>query len=130
MDIFIPIQTYTIDSFPTFAASGVAALVVSRCLFGAFLPLAGPIMYEALGLGWGNTVLGFVPVVLIPYPTLIYKFGGRIRKEYPVRLLLCSFLCQITASNMIDYPSLGNDRQTSTGPKSAKQTSANVFSEL
>ncbi|XMA16259.1 hypothetical protein WAI453_009050 [Rhynchosporium graminicola] len=51
MDIFIPIQTYTIDSFPTFAASGVAALVVSRCLFGAFLPLAGPIMYEALGLG-------------------------------------------------------------------------------
>lgn len=50
MGIFIPIQTYVIDSFPTFAASGMAALTVSRSLFGAFLPLAGPYMYAALGL--------------------------------------------------------------------------------
>jgi len=44
LGIFVPIQTYTIDPFPTFAASGVAALTVSRSLFGAFLPLAGPSM--------------------------------------------------------------------------------------
>lgn len=57
MGIFIPIQTYTIDSFPTFAASGVAALTVARSLLGAFLPLAGPSMYQALGLAilyWGS----------------------------------------------------------------------------
>jgi hypothetical protein len=86
MGIFIPIQTYTIDSFPTFAASGVAALTVSRSLFGAFLPLAGPSMYAALGLGWGNSVLGFIAIGLIPAPLLIYKFGGKIRKNHPVKL--------------------------------------------
>ncbi|KAH6716781.1 major facilitator superfamily domain-containing protein [Leptodontidium sp. 2 PMI_412] len=86
MGIFIPIQTYTIDSFPTFAASGIAALTVSRSLFGAFLPLAGPSMYTALGLGWGNSVLGFIAIGLIPAPLLIYRFGGKIRKNYPVQL--------------------------------------------
>ncbi|KAG9229037.1 major facilitator superfamily domain-containing protein [Amylocarpus encephaloides] len=86
MGIFIPIQTYVIDSFPEFAASGVAALTVSRSLFGAFLPLAGPKMYESLGLGWGNSTLGFVAIALIPVPMLIFKFGGTIRKNHPVKL--------------------------------------------
>jgi len=86
MGIFIPIQTYIIDSFPSFAASGIAALTVSRSLFGAFLPLAGPPMYSSLGLGWGNSVLGFVALGLIPAPLLIYKFGGRIRKNHPIKL--------------------------------------------
>lgn len=86
MGIFIPIQTYVIDSFPMFAASGIAALTVSRSLFGAFLPLAGPSMYASLGLGWGNSVLGFIAIGLIPAPLLIYKFGGRIRKNHPVNL--------------------------------------------
>ncbi|KAH8592962.1 major facilitator superfamily domain-containing protein [Bisporella sp. PMI_857] len=86
MGIFIPIQTYIIDSFPSFAASGVAALTVSRSLFGAFLPLAGPSMYSAMGLGWGNSVLGFVAIGLIPAPLLIFKFGGRIRKHHPIKL--------------------------------------------
>ncbi|KAI9746202.1 MAG: hypothetical protein M1818_000883 [Claussenomyces sp. TS43310] len=86
MGIFIPIQTYIIDAFPAFAASGVAALTVSRSLFGGLLPLAGPKMYQSLGLGWGNSVLGFVALALIPAPALIYKFGGAIRKNHPVRL--------------------------------------------
>ncbi|PQE28963.1 major facilitator superfamily transporter protein [Rutstroemia sp. NJR-2017a BBW] len=86
MGIFIPIQTYVIDSFPLFAASGIAALTVSRSLFGAFLPLAGPAMYESLGYGWGNSVLGFIALALIPAPLAIFKFGGRVRKRWPVRL--------------------------------------------
>ncbi|APA05366.1 hypothetical protein sscle_01g001360 [Sclerotinia sclerotiorum 1980 UF-70] len=86
MGIFIPIQTYVIDSFPSYAASGIAALTVCRSLFGAFLPLAGPAMYQALGYGWGNSVLGFIALALIPAPMVIYKFGGRVRKRFPVKL--------------------------------------------
>ncbi|RDL33668.1 MFS general substrate transporter [Venustampulla echinocandica] len=86
MGIFIPIQTYTIDSFPAYAASAIAALTVSRSLLGAFLPLAGPYMYDSLGYGWGNSVLGFIAIGLIPCPALIYKFGGKIRKEHPIKL--------------------------------------------
>ncbi|CAG8952447.1 hypothetical protein HYFRA_00001194, partial [Hymenoscyphus fraxineus] len=86
MGIWIPIQTYAIDSFPEFAASAIAALTVSRSLFGAVLPLAGPDMYERLGLGWGNSVLGFIAVAIIPAPVLIFRFGGRVRKRYPLVL--------------------------------------------
>ncbi len=79
--IFGTLQTYIIDSYPTFAASGVAAITVCRSLFGALLPLAGPPMYEALGYGWGNSLLGFVTLALIPMPMLLSRFGGRLRQN-------------------------------------------------
>lgn len=84
--IFMPIQTYIIDSFPEYAASGIAALTTSRSLFGALLPLAAPAMFARLGLGWGNSLLGFVAIAMIPFPALIYKYGGKIRKNHPVKL--------------------------------------------
>ena len=86
MGIFLPIQTYVIDAFPEYAASGVAAITVLRSLFGAFLPLAGPSMFAKLGLGWGNSVLGFIAIALIPVPALIYKYGGIIREKYLIKL--------------------------------------------
>ena len=86
MGIFAPVQTYLIDSFPQYAASAMAGLTALRCLFGAVLPLAGPSMYESLGLGWGNSLLGFIAVAMIPFPAFIYKYGGTIRKKYPVKL--------------------------------------------
>jgi hypothetical protein len=45
------------------------------------LPLAGPAMYDNLGLGWGNSLLGFICVAMIPVPLLIYRFGARLRKR-------------------------------------------------
>jgi len=84
--VFMPIQTYLIDAFPEFAASSLAALTASRSLFGALLPLAAPKMYAALGLGWGNSTLGFIAVAMIPAPFMIYKYGEKIRKNYPVKL--------------------------------------------
>lgn len=86
MGVFIPIQTYIIDSFPLFAASATAAMTASRSLFGALLPLAAPSIYARLGLGWGNTMLGFIAVAMIPATGLIYRYGGRIRKRYPLNL--------------------------------------------
>ncbi|KAF2200331.1 MFS general substrate transporter [Delitschia confertaspora ATCC 74209] len=86
MGIFTPIQTYLIDAFPMYAASAVAALTALRCLFGAVLPLAAPSMYEELGLGWGNSLLGFIAIAMIPFPALIYRYGGYIRKRWPVKL--------------------------------------------
>lgn len=84
--IFVPIMTYLVDSFPIYAASALAGLTAVRSLFGAFLPLAGPRMYDNLGLGWGNTLLGFVALILIPAPAFIFKYGERIRKNHPLRL--------------------------------------------
>ncbi|PVI08568.1 MFS general substrate transporter [Periconia macrospinosa] len=84
--IFTPIQTYLVDSFPQYAASAIAGMTSIRCLFGAVLPLAGPSMYQSLGLGWGNSLLGFVAIAMIPFPAFIYKYGGVIRRRWPVTL--------------------------------------------
>ncbi|KAJ5652797.1 hypothetical protein N7507_010223 [Penicillium longicatenatum] len=84
--IFAPIQTYFIDASGAYAASAVAGLTAMRCLFGAFLPLAGPSMYSALGLGWGNSLLGFIALGLTPAPILIYKFGTTIRERYQISI--------------------------------------------
>jgi hypothetical protein len=43
-------------------------------------------MYVKLGLGWENSLLGFIAIVMIPVLALIYKFGGRIRKNYLIKL--------------------------------------------
>lgn len=75
LGVFLPCQTYMVDAFPLHAASAVAAPTVMRSLFAAFLPLVGPPMYQTLGLGWGNTLLGFVAFALIPIPFVFYRFG-------------------------------------------------------
>lgn len=84
MGIFAPIQTYFIDIGGPYAASVLAGLTATRCVVAAFLPLAGPSMYSALGLGWGNSLLGFVAFGLIPVPLLIYTFGGKLRERFPL----------------------------------------------
>ena len=86
MGVFIPIQTYMIDAFPEYAASAIAALTVTRSVLAAVLPLAGPDMYDTLGYGWGNSLLGFVAFALIPVPAAIFKYGKQIRVNHPVRL--------------------------------------------
>ncbi|KAI1836296.1 hypothetical protein DTO013E5_1087 [Penicillium roqueforti] len=84
--IFGTLQTYVIDSYPRYAASAVAAITVSRSLFGALLPLAGPYMYQALGYGWGNSLLGFVTLAMIPMPVIFYRFGKSMRGKATLNL--------------------------------------------
>ncbi|KAJ4322591.1 hypothetical protein N0V84_004727 [Fusarium piperis] len=78
---WMPIQAYLIDAYAHYAASALAAFSVLRCVVAAFLPLAGPDMFIVLGVGWGNSLLGFIAIALIPIPTIVYKYGGRIRKR-------------------------------------------------
>ncbi|KAJ6148920.1 major facilitator superfamily domain-containing protein [Penicillium samsonianum] len=79
--IWLPTQAFIVDAYPQCAASALAAFSVMRSVVAAFLPLAGPQMYHALGLGWGNTVLGLIALALVPVPLVIYKFGKTIRKH-------------------------------------------------
>lgn len=85
--IIMPAQTYLVDVFGSeAAASALAANTLLRSLFGAFLPMAGGPMYDALGLGWGNSVLGFIGLAFVPVPYLFYKYGEKIRKRWPIQL--------------------------------------------
>lgn len=82
----VPIQVYLVDVFTLYAASATAASVILRSLVGAFLPLAGSPMFQALGLGWGSSLLGFISLGMLPVPFVFVKYGERLRKKYPVKL--------------------------------------------
>lgn len=83
----MPAQTYLVDVFGSeAAASALAANTLLRSLFGAFLPLAGPPLYQKLKLGWGNSLLGFIGLAFMPVPILLYKYAERIRTRWPVHI--------------------------------------------
>ena len=83
---FMPANTYLIDVFTTHAASAMAANTVLRSLMAALVPLSSQKMYAALGLGWGNSLLAFVSLALVPIPFLFIKYGERIRSRSTVKL--------------------------------------------
>lgn len=76
---FMCINTYLVDTFTRYAASAMAANTVLRSLFGALFPLFGLQMYNKLGLGWGNSLLGFIALAMCPIPFLFYWYGERLR---------------------------------------------------
>ncbi|KAG4422359.1 hypothetical protein IFR04_004511 [Cadophora malorum] len=77
--IFISIQTYLIDAFEEYAASVIGANAVLRGTAGGLIPLAGLAMYDGLGWGWGNSILGFAALVLAPLPWILRVYGAQVR---------------------------------------------------
>ncbi|KAI1435889.1 major facilitator superfamily domain-containing protein [Xylaria sp. CBS 124048] len=85
--VAIATQTYLVDAFgPEAAASALAANLIIRTPFGALLVLAAPQLYAKLGLGWGNSVLGFITLAFAPVPWLFYRYGECMRTRFVVDL--------------------------------------------
>lgn len=78
----IPIQLYMIDAYPKYAASAIAASILLRSIAGGLVPLAGNPMYDKLGLGWGNSLLGFCALGLAGLPLYFCKVGEDWRKRF------------------------------------------------
>lgn len=38
-------------------------------------------MFNALGVNWAGTLLGFVALILVPIPVVFWKFGAKIRQR-------------------------------------------------
>ncbi|KAF9874341.1 hypothetical protein CkaCkLH20_08324 [Colletotrichum karsti] len=86
MFVFTPLASYLVDAFTMHAASALAASTIIRSIFGAFLPLAGPPLYDALGLGWGNTILAAFALLMAPIPWVVMKRGQTMRAKYDHRV--------------------------------------------
>jgi MFS family permease len=85
--VVMPAQVYLVDAFGSHAAASVlAANLVVRSPFGAFLVLTAPPLYTTLGLGWGNSVLGFICLIFTPVPWLFYRYGESLRTKFVVKL--------------------------------------------
>ncbi|KAI0352812.1 multidrug resistance protein 4 [Trametes cingulata] len=81
MTTFLPIQLYLVDTF-TYAASALAAASVFRSMLGFAFPLFGSQMFDALGLGGGNSLLAALAIVLgIPFPVFLWFYGERMRAK-------------------------------------------------
>uniref|UniRef100_A0A0W0G651 Putative MFS polyamine transporter n=1 Tax=Moniliophthora roreri TaxID=221103 RepID=A0A0W0G651_MONRR len=77
---FHSIQTFAVDVFALYAASGLAAMWCLRASFGFGFPLFSSAMYNSLGLGVGNTVLAAVAIAVgCPAPFIFWVYGKRIR---------------------------------------------------
>jgi hypothetical protein len=77
---------YLVHTYGRYSASAIAASKVLQSIGGAFLPLAGEPMYDRLGLGWGNSVLGFLALAFVPVPWLLFKYGKVLRERDSVKL--------------------------------------------
>ena len=78
---FTALQTYTIDSYQLYAASAVGATAVARSITGFAFPLFADYMFEALGEGWGNSILAFATLGIgYPGSLVLWFFGERLRK--------------------------------------------------
>lgn len=78
------VQTYIVDAYTKYAASGIAAAAFLRSLAGFGFPLFAPYMYDALDYGWGNSLLGFIAIGIgVPAPLLLWTFGKKLRERSP-----------------------------------------------
>ncbi|KAH8823177.1 major facilitator superfamily domain-containing protein [Flagelloscypha sp. PMI_526] len=79
MTAWLPITLYVVDTF-VFAASAASTLAVFRSLVAFAFPLFARQMFEALGLGPGNSLLAGLAIILgIPFPVWLYFNGERVR---------------------------------------------------
>ncbi|KAL4912109.1 major facilitator superfamily domain-containing protein [Aspergillus aurantiobrunneus] len=78
---YVSIHVYLVDAFGTFAASALAAAVVTRCLLTCVLTVVGFQLYRRLGYAWGSMLLALVCIGMIPIPFLLGRFGPRLRAK-------------------------------------------------
>lgn len=73
-------QTYIVDSYQTYAASAMAACAILRSLAGFAFPLFAPYMYDALGYGWGTSVIAFISIGIgWAAPFFFWFLGPKLR---------------------------------------------------
>ncbi|KAJ2901384.1 Efflux pump atB [Zalerion maritima] len=77
--VFTGVFTFLVDAYPLYAASALSANALVRCSFAAIFPLFGEQMYKRLGYQWATSVLGFLTLVMMPFPYIFFRYGKKIR---------------------------------------------------
>ncbi|KAK0927939.1 GTPase-activating protein [Friedmanniomyces endolithicus] len=80
--LFNSVLNYLPDAYPAHVASVLAGNDLMRSSFGAGFPLFAAAMYTKLGVGWASSLLGFLGLLFVPIPFVLYKYGGTLRKNH------------------------------------------------
>ncbi|KAF2207338.1 hypothetical protein CERZMDRAFT_51371 [Cercospora zeae-maydis SCOH1-5] len=77
------IQHYILDCYAKsgYAASAMAGMNVARFLAGFGFPLFADVLFDSLGLGWGNSILALVAFVVGSFSVSLWVFGPRLRER-------------------------------------------------
>ncbi|KAL5116646.1 hypothetical protein ACEQ8H_005395 [Pleosporales sp. CAS-2024a] len=88
--LFTSAALYLVDVYgPQNGASAMAANGISRYGMGAVFPLFAVQMYEALGIAWATSLLGFLALFMLPIPWAFFKWGPKIRAKSTYPQMLC-----------------------------------------
>lgn len=79
--VILPMINYLIDSYTIYAASVLAAAAIFRSIVGAVFPLFTTQMYDSLGVHWATSVPAFMTLVCMPFPFVLYRYGGNLRMK-------------------------------------------------
>ncbi|KAI9828949.1 MAG: hypothetical protein M1819_006448 [Sarea resinae] len=80
LTIFMSAVLYLVDMYgDLYGASALAAIGFVRYLLAFAFPLFTIQMYDRLGIAWATSLLGFISLLLLPIPWVLYKHGPRIR---------------------------------------------------
>jgi MFS family permease len=84
MQIFdTTLYAYVMDAYPEHISSASAATQVFRSLLAFAFPLFSSSLYNALGYGWGNSLLAFLSIgVALPATGILWHFGKRLRERH------------------------------------------------
>ncbi|OAQ70951.2 bicyclomycin resistance protein [Pochonia chlamydosporia 170] len=80
--VFVSSVQYMSDTYHgTVIASAVSANGLARYGFAGAFPLFTIQMYQNLGIDWACSLLGFVALLLLPIPWVLFKYGPKIRAK-------------------------------------------------
>lgn len=82
--IFVALANYLVDAYRIYSASAMGATSISRSTFGVVLPFAAKPMYEALGVAWACSLLGFASLFMCLIPYVFIWYGERLRASSPM----------------------------------------------
>ncbi|RTE76321.1 hypothetical protein BHE90_009204 [Fusarium euwallaceae] len=80
--VFVSTMQYISDTYHgSVVASAASANGLARYTFAGAFPLFTTQMYEKLGVDWATSLLGFVSLLLLPVPWVLFRYGHIIRSK-------------------------------------------------
>ncbi|TPX07085.1 uncharacterized protein E0L32_010980 [Thyridium curvatum] len=80
--VFVSTIQYITDTYHgSVVASAASANSLARYCFAGAFPLFTIQMYDKLGIDWASSLLGFVALLLLPIPWVLFRYGPFIRSK-------------------------------------------------
>ncbi|KAH6658756.1 major facilitator superfamily domain-containing protein [Truncatella angustata] len=78
---YVCIHTFLVDCFGKWAASALAAAIVTRCVITCAFCIVGFELYRRPGYDWGLMLLAFLCIAMMPIPFALQKYGSVLREK-------------------------------------------------